>query len=370
MWSEIWRLAVGIADWRTWIRRLFNVPILDVIFITNLRDDVDRSRYIGKKHPKEGHFDGPRYWIKGVAGRTRIINSVSSDLKTVEGCHKAKQQFISAVYWAKKRGVKVVLLAAGTKRLFGKDGHVLKELFPDIIFTLGDNGTSAILQAETSQMIEKYELSRKSRMMVIGPTGILGGAMVSYFKKNGYDDIVGVGQNIAALNKIKQKYEMDVYINIQQAGTVDLVVACTHNNGFCLTASDVKTIKNPGKKLLVLDVAEPSNFKQLEYEKVKDISIRQDAGNAYSKDLKYVLGAISYKMLRLSRGVTFGCFAEAMAITHALKSGNEKIFKANFFDINDDNIRLVSELFEDIGFITSSPRSFGEDVVFCDIYAY
>jgi len=100
-------------------------------------------------------------------------------------------------------------------------------------------------------------------------------------------------------------------------------VACTHSKEIRLTADMVELIRKRDKKLLVVDVAEPSNLKYREFQKCKGVVIRQDAGNAYNSRLKYVLGAISYKMFSLTQGVTFGCFAEAMSIMSALKRGGE-----------------------------------------------
>ena len=73
----------------------------------------------------------------------------------------------------------MVLLAASTKRLFGDDGRALKERFPQILFTIGDNGTVSLLLRETLRAVAKSELRPdQSRIAVLGPYGLLGTHMV------------------------------------------------------------------------------------------------------------------------------------------------------------------------------------------------
>jgi hypothetical protein len=116
--------------------------VVDVVFISNLRDDIDRRRYVGYINAKCGHFNANRFWFGNISGRVRVINSTAADIFTVKGRKKAQAQFISAVEWAERKGVRVVLFAATTKRLFSAEKmEQLKLEFPSIVFTIGDNGT-------------------------------------------------------------------------------------------------------------------------------------------------------------------------------------------------------------------------------------
>ena len=319
LFSAVWRFFVAVFDWRTHIRRIKGQPIVDAVFITNMRDNTDRHLYLGLWHPKNGHFNGPRYWINGVAGRTRALDVTTDELVTNKGRRKAKEQSISAVQWAKDNGAKVILFAASTKRLFGDDGKKLKELFPELIFTIGDNGTMILLEVEVLKALESANLdSKRSRIVVLGPYGFLGEMMVQTLKEKDYN-VVGAGPNVFGLKQISKKYGIETCHTFTEIGQVDAVVACTHSQKIRLTAENIELIRRPGKKLLILDVAEPSNLKRQEYLKCRDVVVRQDAGNAYSLNLKYVLGPISYKMFRLTKGVTFGCFAEALSLASELK---------------------------------------------------
>jgi len=258
-----------------------------------------------------------------VAGRTRALDITTEDLATSDGRKKAKKCFISATQWAKDNGAKVILLAAGTKHLFGKDGARLKELFPGLIFTIGDNGTFFLLLGETLRALREAGLETGyCRIGVLGPYGFLGEMMIQALKNKGYY-IIGAGPNISALKRIGEKHGIATCQTFAQMGKVDAVIACTHSEKIRLNVDNIELIRKPNKKLLVVDVAEPSNLKYREFQKCKGVVIRQDAGNAYNPKLKYVLGAVSYRMFRLTQGVAFGCFAEAMSIAVALKRGEE-----------------------------------------------
>ena len=350
-----------LFDWRTMLRRMSRRPIIDAVFVSNMRDEVDRQRYLGLWHPKGGHFNGPRYWVNGTSGRTRVLDIVTEDLTTNEGRKNAREYFIRATQWAKDNGAKVILLAASTKRLFGDEGAQLKEIFPDLIFTIGDNGTFFLLREETIRALRNANLRPGyCRIAILGPYGFLGEMMIQTLAKEGYY-IIGAGPNISALKRIGRKYGIDTCCSFSEIGGVDAVVACTHSKKIRLSAENIEMIRHPGKKLLVLDVAEPSNLRYHEYQKCRGAVVRQDAGNAYSPKLKYVLGAISYKMFRLSRGVTFGCFAETLSLAGALKHDME-VKGIDWFTVSVNNMEVIAELFKKDGFTLPSPRCFGEEL--------
>ena len=362
MAGNIWRGIVAITDWRTGLRKISNSPAIDAVFISNMRDHVDRRRFLGSFRPSSGHINGPRYWINGTAGRTRAINMTTDELTSNEGREKAKEQFLSATAWARDNGARVVLLAASTKRLFGPEGHELKSRFPEMIFTIGDNGTAYLLREETMRALSLSGLLPGSaRVAVLGPYGLLGEAMVNDLMSAGYE-VVGGGTNRKGLDRIRDTYKIRTYKSIIEMCRVDAVVACTHGDKIRLTAENIEFIRPKGKKFLVVDVAEPSNLRYREHEKCRHLVVRQDAGNAYAPGLKYVLGALSYRMFRLTRGVTFGCFAEALAIASSISNGNGSLRKVDWFKVNQKNMTMVAEMFHENGFTMPDPRCFGKPV--------
>lgn len=352
---------VAVLDWRTLLRSIKGQPTIDVVFITNMRDEVDRRRFLGRWKPPHGHFNGPRYWFGNIAGRTRALDVTAADLATNEGRKKAKAAFLAATQWAHDRGARVVLLAAGTKRLFGMGGKCLKDLFPDMLFTIGDNGTAALLCGEILNALDRADLEpHASRICVIGPTGILGKTVVAQLLRDGYK-VVGLSARGAVVGT-------GACTNIHHVGQVDAVVACTHAENVCLDREAVDFLHREGRKLLVIDVSEPSNMDYSTYRRCRDVVVRQDAGNAYSPSLRYVLGAVSYALFRLSRGVTFGCFAEAMVIAAEVVRGNGTAMrKVDWFNVSDDARRLVAGLFIQHGFGIPTPRCFGKPVESFDL---
>ena len=363
MISNIWRILVSIFDLNSHARFLQQKPLIDVVFISNMRDQEDRKRFLGKKVPSSGHFDGPRINIDGIQARVRSIDCTAEEMLTTKGRKKAKKQFIDAVQWAVDRDVKVILLAASTKRLFGRGGEKLRKLFPDIVFTIGDNGTSLVLHNDVFNFLKKIKLNKvDNKILVIGPYGILGEAVTRSLVNFGYN-VIGMGTNKAGLKKVSEDYKIVTHESFSKISDINLVVACTHSQDAKLTADIVYQIKRENQKLYVIDVAEPSNITKEEYMKCRNTVIRQDAGNAYSKRLNYVLGFFSYSLFRLSKGVVFGCFAESIALFHAIRNEESNMVnELNLFHVNDKAMDFITEQFLDLGFISPEPRNYGKRV--------
>jgi predicted amino acid dehydrogenase len=363
MLSNIWRFLLALFDLRALARLLTGQPALDVVFVTNLRDEAERRRFFGGWAPPEGHADGPRVYLHGVAGRVRGIYVTAEEMLTREGRRKARQQFIAATEWAEQRGARVVLLAASTKRLFGRDGAELKRRFPHLLFTIGDNGTAQMLRADVFRALAHACLRPgEARVMVIGPYGILGERMTRELVKAGYE-VVGYGTNAAALTETAEKHGIQVRTDIDAVGKVDAVVACTHSAAAKLTHLCVARLRRANRKLLVVDVAEPANLEQEVYQRCEDVVVRQDAGNAYSRGLRYVLGPLSWRKLMLSRGVVFGCFAEALTLYHAIYHRAQLNLAAeDWFVVDDAHMELVRAAFDEVGFTAPTPRCFGKAV--------
>lgn len=360
--GNTWRFFQETCDWRTHSRRLRSAPLLDAVFISNMRDEVDRLRFMGNWKPSCGHINGPRYHLNGVIAQNRALDSITGDLLSSQGRKKAREQFIAATEWAHKNGARVILLAAATKRLFGEDGQTLRERFPKLIFTIGDNGTALLLRNDIIRAFDAAGLTpTSSRIVVLGPYGHLGQLMTQALCRRGYT-VIGAGPNAAALNRASKDYGIKTYQTFDDIDEVDAVIACTHSEKIRMTADIVDRIRRKDRRLLVIDVAEPSNLTEEQLKQCDGNVIRQDAGNAYSPNLKYVLGAISYRMFRLTRGVTFGCFAEAMSLVSALRRGEEWVKDINWFQVNEGNMKIVEEMFTRDGFTIPSPRCFGKSV--------
>ena len=239
MLTTIWRILLALADFRRALRLLVGKPRLDVVFITNIRDHAERRRFFPAGADRLRHASGPRIHLDGIAGQIRGINFTAEEMYSRDGRKKAKAVFVEAVAWAEQQGAKVVLLAASTKRLFGRDGAELKARFPDMVFTIGDNGTAQLLCADIERALQRSRLEgRQARILVIGPYGILGQAVSDYLLGKGYDT-VGYGSNRKLLVEFAARTGMPVAHELAQAGQFDLVVACTHSTDAKLTPASI-----------------------------------------------------------------------------------------------------------------------------------
>ncbi len=357
-------MLVTLCDWRTFIRKIRRLPAIDTVFISNIRDEADKRIFFGKKELKDNHSNQHRIWLNhNNSGRIRCIHSLTEDLFTLSGRKRYKLQINSAINWAISKKSKVILFGAATKRIFN-DAIELKENFPNLLFTIGDNGTVLLLKNEALELLDKCGIDKdKATILIIGPYGFLGESMVRILLSEGFL-IVGVGANTAGAERIKKEYGIPVYSTFNDAGKADAVIACTHSEKVRLNSSSIEMIRRKNKKLVVVDVSEPSNYSEEEYLKSRNHAIRIDAGNAHSNNLKYVLGYFSYKMLRLQRGVTFGCFAEAMALAAELKCNGDSnnLTNRNWFEVNEANMAVIEGLFDKYKITHPSFRCFGKEI--------
>ncbi|MES2296347.1 MAG: NAD(P)-binding domain-containing protein [Pseudomonadota bacterium] len=359
---SLWRCALRLADWRGHWRYLTGRPVIDVVIITNVRDEQERRLFWGSRVPASGHSNGARIYLNGVAGRIRGLYVTAEELLTKEGRQLAKQQFIRAVQWADKRGAKVVLLAASTKRLFGRDGAELRRMFPHMLFTIGDNGTTLLLFQDIARALAKAKVAPNSRVLVVGPYGILGAAVTRYLMEQKYE-VLGFGTNPALLNEFATRFPIDLHDNIGAVGKVDVVVACTHSPDAKLTLEAIESLRKPQQKLLVIDVAEPANLDAPTLRQCASRVLRQDAGNARSPQISFVLGRISSSMLKLPSKGMFGCFAEAMTLYHAIYRDHQHMrLNQDWFHVNRGNMAVLEDDFALVGIEAAPPHCFGKPV--------
>ncbi len=361
--ATLWRIAMALCDYRAWCRRLSGQARIDVAIITNIRDEAEGKVFWGDKLPKSGHSNGARIYLNGVSGQVRGICITAEELMTKSGRVRAKKYFIDAVRWAQKRGAKVVLLAASTKRLFGRDGHELKQLFPDILFTIGDNGTATLLCKDIDHALANTRLNKGNpRILVLGPYGILGTAVTEHLLARQFE-VTGFGANQKALAQMAEEYAITVASDINDIGKVDVVIACTHNANARLNSDSIERLRKHNRKLLVIDVAEPANLDEPTYQLCRDRVIRQDAGNAYSPLLHYVLGGISSGMLNLLPNVAFGCFAESLTLYHSIyHEHNHVLLNQDWFQVNSSNRALIADAFDSVSIACPKPTCFNKPV--------
>jgi predicted amino acid dehydrogenase len=363
MMADAWRLLLTMTDVRRAWRVLTDRPHVDVAFITNLRDEAERRRFFHAKADLYQHASGPRMHLGGVTGEVRGINVTAEEILTRAGRKRARAVFMEAVAWAHDEGARVVLLAAATKRLFGHDGAELKARFPDMVFTIGDNGTAHLLCQDVERAMAQAGLDKAhARVLVVGAYGHLGRA-VSRHLMNQHVNVVGYGPNLRLLEAFSAETGTPVSLSLENAGFFDMVITCTHSVEAKLTPTDVSLLRQPDRKLLVVDVAEPANLDERCLAACRSWVVRQDAGNAYAGKLSYLLGPLSYRKLRLPARTVFGCFAEAMALHRAIFTAhNPLMLGRDWFDVNPAQMALVAAALEDMGLGLPAPHCFGQPV--------
>lgn len=371
MFSDIFRLFVFLLDWRTWLRVITFRNTVDILFISTIRSLEDRKKLTGLFNSANDHFGLVRMWIGNICGHIRVLNTTYEEVQSVDGFRKAKKQAESAIRWAEKRGVRVVLFASSSKRLFGEDGVEIKEKFPNILFSIGDNGTAMMLEDEIMDVFKKNKLQPSNcKVGVLGAYGFIGKSIIDFFFNKGFN-VVAMGSNIARLNKLLKEYPVESSNTIEGMSEVDVVVACTHLKDSCLTNDNIDSIRRDNKKLLVFDMAQPPNLSPAEYDKCKDRVIRLDSGDAYSKKIKYVLGPLGQKATSVPKGVTFGCFSEGIVLVTLLKKGikTEEIKNMDHFLVNPENIKKIRKYYElsGIGFVHQQPKTFCSPVHFSNL---
>ncbi|MDF2152810.1 hypothetical protein [Vibrio sp. CAU 1672] len=361
---EIWQFLMSAGDYRRGARLLSGRSKLDVVFISNVRDEEERALFFPAGSSHMAQVLGPRMHINGVAGQVCGFNFTAEEMYSRKGRKHAKQAFVEAVKWAQQQGAKVVLLAASTKRLFGHDGVELKKMFPEILFTIGDNGTAHLLCSDVDRGLEKAGFAnQRPRILVIGTYGILGSAVCRHLHQQQHD-FVGFGANPVWLEKFARETNYPTVNDLNEVGKVDMVVTCTHGAESKLTVDVIEQLRRRNRKLLVVDVAEPANLERDVYNQCSDRVVRQDAGNGYSRDLHYVLGPLGYKSLMLSRGTIFGCFAEAMALYHAIyRKNNLALRNRDWFDVSSENQAIIAEAFRSLQMGLPTPHCFGREVL-------
>ncbi|MDH4330087.1 MAG: hypothetical protein OEV93_00870 [Candidatus Moranbacteria bacterium] len=358
--SDLYRGLVGI---KKLIEGDFS---LDIAYITNFQNDVERG-FLGitSLFWRKPFAYALRLHLDGFKGRFVGINAISKELMSPknrddvtamrayeEKKTRIKGYILLAIKDVIRRGAKVVLFGASTKRLFSEEEIVsLKKHYPQVIFTIGDNGTAIELWRDVAEVIKRKGISPTNRVMIIGPNGFLGSVVRCALKKAGFDNLIFVSQ--------KEEKPFD------GINDVKLVVACNHHESVRLTAGILKDITHPDG-ICVVDVCRPSNFSRREYRTAVKMGLvveRQDAGNTFNTNLKYDVASISniaLNQLTLSPQRLFGCFSEATAIAAVFRDNPEILRSRNFMSVNTEAIRLVEQAFREMGFHPSPEVNFGK----------
>ncbi|MCX6155287.1 MAG: hypothetical protein NT007_14120 [Candidatus Kapabacteria bacterium] len=358
--------------------------IIDSLFISDSLSELHHSHLI--KAVNKNYYDGfnkPLFLnYKNIIDACLIsIDSFPEDCITKSGIIKARKQFLNAVkYSVHQLKTDIILLAASTKRLFGKNadervntegilisnGFTLSEYFPDILFTNGDNGTALILEMEIEAALKKIKMINepdvlhladvghlsKDKIIVINGLGLLGMSALEYLIDNNINDeqIIVISNYTKDLKALINGRDIKLYQNLKLiekeiANNIELIINCTHNSTNLIDYEAINHIQN-GQQINVIDVAVPYGFPEEEFLKCKNIN-RQDGGNAYIENgLEFFFNP---EICGLTENVLYGCFAETVVLAAYLKANPNEILNLkefDFFNVNHKTKKLIKTLFE------------------------
>ncbi len=309
------------------------------------RGDVRKQR----DYVLEGVFDPFTFSHKSDRGMIPVIDIIPEDLFSISGMKLAKKYFINAVDYSVKAGANVILLAASTKRLFG-NGKELKEMYPDTIFTIGDNGTALafLKQIEYATL----NISYNSPVIVLG-AGFLGNAALQFLEQKGYTNLIVISRHKTDYSSVMSHYKsLTDYIDSADFDGAELLLCCAHNHD--IQADQLRALNNDN--LIVLDVAVPKAVPNVVASSLSGVISRFDGGDFEIGNLKLDFPP---EIVGLNfEGEFYGCFTEALYLAISRQKHD-----CNFFEVSDANMDIVYQLikpYSDDVFV--SLKSFGQEV--------
>jgi hypothetical protein len=374
---------------------------LDYILFSNLIDDYYQNIYrnlLG--YPSNESYYKPLFLnhINETIGGLIALDNFPLDYMTRTGIINARKQFLKALkYSVENLNVKIILLAASTKRLFGKEielrvnwdgnldntGFTLRELYPELLFTNGDNGTAIILEMEIDSVLKNQNISPEfedycdfmgdyfecSGTVIINGLGLLGTNSLLHLIENQFcnNQVIIISNHTKELEQIIGTRDVKVFTHINEIenhcclghkNNVKLIVNCTHHPEQMITAESISRFQN-GQTLNVIDVAVPYGFPEEEYLKCNNVK-RQDGGNAFIENgLEFFFNP---EICGLTENVLYGCFAETMALSIFVKEkleNREFLNQLDFFNVNMKTKNFVKGLFDKYGIgIAEEPFNF------------
>lgn len=342
--SDLYRLIAAVVDFRAHLRAARGRPRYDVACIVNLERPQQKS-FMGLWGRAKAVVFGLRFRLHGCLGRHLVIASTADDMETRAGRERAKQQLRRAIQRAANDGARVALFGSGTKRLLSADElEAIQREHPNLLFTIGDHGTSWALLQDVFVAIQSRAIATSDKIMVIGPSGFLGSVVTRALRRAGFDNLVPVSARDAA-----------PFVGIDD---VRLIVACSHHRRVRLTAEVLERVSHAAG-VHVIDVCKPANLSRRHYAACPTHVTRQDAGNTFNPQLQYVFSpaaALFLGRLKLSLDRLYGCFSEAIAIACLPRLASAGY---DFMSINDHAFELVARLLPAVGFSAPRAHNFG-----------
>lgn len=306
-----------------------STPLIGIIAnSTSLVNRQDLVEELGEPH--NGFFNSLKFKFKDMLGEIVPLDIQPNDILEKTGFETGKKAMFYAVKYLVEAGAKVICFTASTKRLPGKLGQEIKKLYPEIIFTIGDNSTMISFIALMNHFLSK--LDKENDAVACLGAGFLGEQAVGTFLKHGFKKVTLLSEQrvdcfppgISVINSLE---------NLPR--DLKFLAGCSHKYQI-----NPKTFSTLFAELAVIvDVCVPPVVNFDVYKALPLGVSRYDAGDFYLRDVKY---QFKPSILRFPEPhFWYGCFTEAVMLNMAYQDGC-KLSNYNFFEINSQNKELIN----------------------------
>lgn len=279
--------------------------------------------------PKNGIFNPLKFTYGHLKGEIIPLDVQPNEILHSAGFFQAKQAAFRAVDYLVEQGAKIICFTASTKRLPGKEGKEIKNLYPEHIFSLGDNATIISFKFILEHFLAALD-KEEDEIACVG-AGFIGNEAINSFLNNGFKKINVVSKylnNLPPIVKIVNLVE-------QLPKNLKLMASCSHKY-----KPDLNSFKDLfAKKATIIDVSVPPMVNLKLYKSLPQEVERLDAGDFYLDGIDYDFDP---KILGFpEKAYWYGCFTEAVILALAHSDGHD-LSHYNFFAINQNNQELIN----------------------------
>ena len=302
--------------------------------IANCTSPENREYLIAELgEPRDGFFKPLKASFTSVTGETIVVlifalDIMPNDILSPSGMAKAKQCMLAVLEYIAKKNISVVAFTASTKRLPGKSGQEVKNMYPNTIFTIGDNGTLYSLLQSVNHCLKFID--KKANIACLG-AGFLGEPVIRHLITEGCSNVSVITQQY--LPEFDGKVKIFKSID-EMPGDIKLFLSCSHKY-----VINPKIFKNLiSENGVILDVAVPPGINLEVFSALPKSVQRYDAGDYYLDDIhiKFPVKILNFPNPRF----WFGCWTETIMIALAKLAG-ENLDQYDFFNINAANQELI-----------------------------
>ena len=313
------------------MRPLTNRPLIGII--ANPTSKENREQLIAELgEPKNGFLNPLKFTFQDFEGEVVPLDIQPNDILEKSGFEKGKKAMFNAVKYLVDHGAKVICFTASTKRLPGKFGRDIKKIYPDIIFTIGDNTTMISFISIMNHFLNK--LDKKNDLVVCLGAGFLGEQSVNIFLEQGFKKIV-------LLTEQKVDFladEVRVIRSLEELpNNIKFLAGCSHK--YQINPETFKHLFT--KEATILDVCVPPVVNFDVYQALPTGVTRYNTGDFYLEDVNYQFNP---KLLEFpGPHFWYGCFTEAVMLNLAYFAG-ENLREYKLFEINQRNKTFLEKL--------------------------